>query len=164
MTSLGLRLDLVCMTLPKQLDSLTTNLASLRSTSLCSSTSYRDSTSLPDDELGGDLDEEVNSGSDVLAHLPEYQHRAVTSVLEEMRWMLRDEVAFAKTKSMPLSEQTLEFVRNHVQSSVDKPGSFVDSLDLNFVFGSKESLPKFKESFQQLELNGFVLREEGREN
>ena len=161
MTSLGLRLDLVCMTLPKQLDSLTTNLASLRSTSLCSSTSYRDSTSLPDDDLGGDLDEEVNSGSDVLAHLPEYQHRAVTSVLEEMRWMLRDEVAFAKTKSMPLSEQTLEFVRNHVQSSVDKPGSFVDSLDLNFVFGSKESLPKFKESFQQLELNGFVLREVG---
>ena len=161
MTTLGLRLDLVCMTLPKQLDSLASNLASLRSTSLCSSTSYRDSTSLPDDDLGGELDEEVNSGSDVLAHLPEYQHRAVTSVLEEMRWMLRDEVAFAKTKSMPLSHQTLEFVRNHVQSSVDKTGSLVDSLDLNFVFGSKESLPKFKESFQQLELNGFVLREVG---
>ena len=160
-TTLGLRLDLVCMTLPKQLDSLTSNLASLRSTSLCSSTSYRDSTSLPDDDLGGDLDEEVNSGSDVLAHLPEYQHRAVISVLEEMRWMLRDEVAFAKTKAMPLSPQTLEFVRNHVQSSVDKTGSLVDSLDLNFVFGSKESLPKFKESFQQLELNGFVLREVG---
>ena len=66
MTTLGLRLDLVCMTLPKQLDSLTSNLASLRSTSLCSSTSYRDSTSLPDDDLAGELDEEVNSGSDVL--------------------------------------------------------------------------------------------------
>ena len=48
--TLGLRLDLVCMTLPKQLESLTENFASLRSTSLCSSTSYRDSNSLTDDD------------------------------------------------------------------------------------------------------------------
>ena len=50
MESLGLRLDLVCMTLPRVLESLTENFASLRSTSLCSSTSYRDSSSLTDDD------------------------------------------------------------------------------------------------------------------
>ena len=33
MESLGLRLDLVCMTLPRVLESLTENFASLRSTS-----------------------------------------------------------------------------------------------------------------------------------
>jgi hypothetical protein len=161
MAALGIRLDLVCMTLPKLLESMTENLASLRSTSLCSSTSYRDSTSLPDDDMAAEIEEDLHSGSDVLAHLPEYQHRAVTSVLEDMRWMLRDEIAFAMTKVTPLSQPTLEFVRNHVQSSVDKAGSVVESIDLNFVFGSKESLPKFKESFQELELSGFILRELG---
>ena len=169
--ALGIRLDLVCMTLPKLLDSLTENLACLRSTCLCSSThigdltpstSYRDSTSLPDEEnLDPVIEEDLNSGSDVLAHLPEYQHRAVTSVLEEMRWMLRDEIAFANTKTMPLNQRTLEFVRNHVQSSVDKAGSLVETIELNFVFGAKQSLAKFQASFQQLELGGFVLRELG---
>ena len=48
MESLGLRLDLVCMTLPRV--TITENFASLRSTSLCSSTSYRDSNSLTDDD------------------------------------------------------------------------------------------------------------------
>ena len=161
--SLGLRLDLVCMTLPKALESLTENFACLRSTSLCSSTSYRDSNSLTDDEQYeiGSIEEDLNSGSDVLAHLPEFQHHAVDSVLEEMKWMLRDEIAFALTKTMPLSQQTLEFVRNHVQSSVNKSGSYVETVDLNFVFGTQVSLDKFKENFLNMEVHGFILKEEG---
>ena len=75
----GMRLDLVCMILPKQLESLTENFANLRSTSLCSTTSYRDSNSLTDDDQCevASIEEDLNSGSDSLAHLPEYQHRAV---------------------------------------------------------------------------------------
>jgi len=162
MEALGLRLDLVCMTLPKQLESLTENLGGLRSTSLCSSTSFRDSTSIPDDDNQSciSIEEDLNSGSDILSHLPEYQHRAVTSVLDEMKWMLRDEIAFALTKTMPLSHQTLEFVKNHVQSSVGKAGSLVETIDLNFVFGTEKSLEKFKENFQKMELHGFLLRED----
>ena len=84
-------------TLPKQLESLTENLGGPRSTSLCSSTSYRDSNSIPDEDNQSciSIEEDLNSGSDILSHFPKYQHRAVTNVLEEMKWMLRDEIAFA---------------------------------------------------------------------
>ena len=71
-----------------------------------------------------------------MAHLPEYQHRAVLSVLDEMKWMLRDEIAFALTKTPEMTSGTLEFVRNHVQGSVGKSGSSVETVDLNFVFGN----------------------------
>ena len=47
---LGLRLDSVFMTLSRVLESLTESFASLNSTSLCSSASYRDSNSLSDDD------------------------------------------------------------------------------------------------------------------
>ena len=97
----------------------------------------------------------------MLAHLPEYQHRAVISVLDEMKWMLRDEIAFALTKTLPSSRHTLEFVRNHVQSSVGKSGSAVETVDLNFVFGTQVSLDKFRENFLEMEVAGFILREEG---
>ena len=160
--SLGLRLDLVCMTLPKQLDSLTENFGSLRSTSMCSSAS-QPSNSLSEDDLDDvdSIEEDLHSGSDVLAHLPEYQHRAVLQVLEEMKWMLRDEIAFALTKTLPLSQPTLEFIRNHVQSSVEHSGSNVETVDLNFVFGTQLSLDRFKENFQTIQVQGFVLREVG---
>ena len=84
----------------------------------------------------GSIEEDLQSGSDVLAHLPEYQHRAVLSVLDEMKWMLRDEIAFALTKTPEMTSGTLEFVRNHVQGSVGKSGSSVETVDLNFVFGN----------------------------
>ena len=109
----------------------------------------------------GSIEEDLHSGSDVLAHLPEYQHRAVISVLDEMKWMLRDEIAFALTKTLPSSRHTLEFVRNHVQSSVGKCGSAVETVDLNFVFGTQVSLDKFRENFLEMEVAGFILREEG---
>ena len=83
------------------------------------------------------------------------------SVLDEMKWMLRDEIAFALTKTMPISSQTLEFVRNHVQSSVGKTGSNVETVDLNFVFGTQISLDKFKENFLCFDIGGFVLKEQG---
>ena len=84
----------------------------------------------------GSIEEDLQSGYDVLAHLPEYQHRAVISVLDEMKWMLRDEIAFALTKTSEMTSGTLEFVRNHVQGSVGKSGSSVGTVDLNFVFGN----------------------------
>ena len=152
------------MTLPKQLESLTENFAYLRSTSLCSSASYnRDSASFAEEDPveNTSIEEDLHSGSDVLSHLPTYQHWAVINVLDEMKWMLRDEIAFALTKTLPISQQTLEFVRNHVQSSVNKSSCYVKTVDLNFVFGTQLSLDKFKENFLKMEVAGFILREEG---
>ena len=111
---------------------------------MCSSTSYRDSNSNPDKDNQSciSIEEDLNSGSDILSHFPEYQHRAVTNVLEEMKWMLRDEIALALTKVMPLSYQTLDFVKIHIQSSVE------------------QSLEKFKENFHKMELHGIILQKE----
>ena len=37
--------------------------------------------------------------------------------------------------------------------------SNVETVDLNFVFGTQISLDKFKESFLNVEISGFILRE-----
>ena len=74
--------------------------------------------------------------------------------------MLRDEIAFALTEVMPLSYQTLDLVKNHIQSSVGKAGSLVETFDLHLVFRTEQSLEKFKENFHKMELHGFILREE----
>ena len=56
--------------------------------------------------------------------------------------------------------QTLDFVKNYIQSSVGKAGSLVETFDLHLVFRTEQSLEKFKENFHKMELHGFILREE----
>jgi hypothetical protein len=159
---LGLRLDIVCMTLPRDLRCLTENIGSLRSTSLCSTVSFRDSKSLEEDavSLGGGEEEDGASVSDILSHLPAYQHKAVTDIKEELNWMLMDEIAFALCRTYPPSYQTLDFVSKHVQASArERRGSVVEVVGLDFVFGPEKSLEKFREIFGHISLHACLLKQ-----
>ena len=56
-----------------------------------------------DDDL--DLDHltdgvQLGSSSEVLSHLPTYQHKAVLDIREELNWMLMDEIAFALSRGV----------------------------------------------------------------
>ena len=107
------------------------------------------------------FEEDLHSGSDVLAYLPEYEHSAVLSFLEEMKWILRDEIAFALTKTPEMTSKTLQFVRNHVQGSGGKSGSSVETVNLNFVFGTQQCFNKFQENLLLMEVSGFIVRGKG---
>lgn len=160
---LGLRLDIVCMTLPRDLRCLTENMGSLRSTSLCSTISFRDSKSLEEDVLstgGGCEEDDQVSVTDILSHLPAYQHKAVSDIKEELNWMLMDEIAFALCRTFPPSYHTLDFVSKHVQASArERKGSVVEVVGLDFVFGPEKSLEKFKEIFGQVSLHACLLKQ-----
>ena len=158
---LGLRIDIVCMTIPFEMKNILEIIGGLRSTSLCSSMSCRDSRSVPDDDFDIDDTRGEDADPDNLSHLPSYQHKAVLDIKDELNWMLMDEIAFALCKSSELSHQTLDFVTKHVQASTrERPGSFVESIDLEFVFGSEKSIDKFKEQFNGVSLNGYLLKQE----
>ena len=82
-------------------------------------------------------------------------------IKDEVNWMLKDEIAFALSKSSSLSKQTMEFICRHVQtSSRIKPGSRMDTIDLEFVFGSEKSFQKFKEHFGKINLQGIFMKKE----
>ena len=82
-------------------------------------------------------------------------------IKDEVNWMIMDEIAFALTKSSSLSKQTLEFVCRHVQaSSRIKPGSRMESINLEFVFGSEKSFKKFREHFGKINLQGISMKKE----
>jgi len=162
--ALGLRIDIVCMTLPKGVRTLTDNIGGLRSTSLCSTMSCRDSRSMMEDNIDIEdiLEDDVGTDSDALSHLPTYQHKAVMDIKEELNWMLMDERAFALSKSPLLTFQTLDFISTHVQASTrERPGSMMETIDLEFVFGSEKSMGKFKELFGKITVQGFLLKKEG---
>ena len=87
--------------------------------------------------------------------------QAVMDIKDEVNWMLKDEIAFALSKSSSLSKQTMEFICRHVQtSSRIKPGSRMDTIDLEFVFGSEKSFQKFKEHFGKINLQGIFMKKE----
>ena len=76
--------------------------------------------------------------------------------------MLMDERAFALSKSPLLTFQTLDFISTHVQASTrERPGSMMETIDLEFVFGSEKSMGKFKELFGKITVQGFLLKKEG---
>ena len=80
MESLGLRIDFVCVTLPRESRFITENIGGLRSTSLRSTLSCRDSRSMNEDDDDlladiSDLNADQDDDLDVLSHLPSYHHK-----------------------------------------------------------------------------------------
>ncbi|KAJ9595165.1 hypothetical protein L9F63_013523, partial [Diploptera punctata] len=102
---------------------------------------------------------------DRLQHLPEYQLKAITSSVEKIEWLMRDEIAAFLLDSFPLDKNTLSFVANHVASSPDHPSCLMERVPLQFVFGPEQSLERFcrkyqYEDFRNLSINGYHLCQE----
>lgn len=61
----------------------------------------------------------------------------------QIKWLLRDEIASAMLHMYPLTEQTLEMVAAHVESSRQARNCICESISLNFVCGMEQSRDKF---------------------
>ncbi|XP_030427541.1 KICSTOR complex protein SZT2 isoform X9 [Gopherus evgoodei] len=96
-----------------------------------------------------------------LSNLPGVHRQAVEATMNEIRWLLDDEMVSALRHSQAISASILERVATHVYSSQGRPSCHSEVVPLQFVFGPEHSLEKFREEFRRMTLPGYVLNVEG---
>nr|XP_014351126.1 PREDICTED: protein SZT2 [Latimeria chalumnae] len=100
------------------------------------------------------------SAADPLSKLPITHRQAVEATMSEIHWLLEDEIVSALRHSKNIGVSTLRQVSEHVYRSHGRPRCHMEVVPLQFVFGSEQSLEKFKEEFRRMTLPGHLLNEE----
>ncbi|XP_071800440.1 KICSTOR complex protein SZT2-like isoform X4 [Asterias amurensis] len=171
---LSVTLDLICLTLPSELDNDEEEIdddyaARRREVSMTESSPpqspdlHEDSpfTSTSNGEISG-LDEMDNGCCEILGSLPEEQINAIHKTEDEIKWLLKDEMASAMHHIFPVTVETLYMVAQHVRDSFhDKPSCKATEIPLQFVFGPEQSLAKFTEDLKKLDIPGYELNKVG---
>ncbi|XP_074859546.1 KICSTOR complex protein SZT2 isoform X5 [Carettochelys insculpta] len=173
MASIDLRdlcvtLDIFVLTLPLEIDGVTTDLHHNRYTSE-SSVSFTRSPGQPsslrsEEDMMHNLDRLPAAGGErhpALSSLPDVHRQAVEATMSEICWLLDDEMVSALRHSQVVSTAILERVASHVYSSQGRPSCHSEVVPLQFVFGPEHSLEKFREEFRRMTLPGYVLNAEG---
>ncbi|XP_038066587.1 KICSTOR complex protein SZT2-like [Patiria miniata] len=160
---LSVTLDLICLTLPSELDEPEAadgddvfadrrrEVSVTESTPPQSPQLQMDNPYLLSPGRGRELsefDEVDGHGVDpeALGSLPEPQIMAIKTTKEEIKWLLEDEIASAKHHIFPVTVETLDMVAQHVKVSYPaKPSCRSTEIPLKFVFGPEQSLAKFTE-------------------
>ncbi len=107
--------------------------------------------------------------SDPVSSLPKPQGRAVSDCMEQIKWLLRDEIASALRLVVPVTATTLEMVATHVRESVDRPKCIHSKVDLQFVYGPEKSMQHFIQvveltSIHCAKIEYVILLQYGRKN
>ncbi|XP_069050047.1 KICSTOR complex protein SZT2 [Lepisosteus oculatus] len=169
LNDLSVTLDIFVLTLPLEIEVMAADMHHNRYTSE-SSVSLNRSPGQPssyrsDDELMRDLDGLRGAGEDglsgdPLSKLPVPHKQAVLATMDEIRWLLEDEIVSALRHSKVISAPTLQKVADHVYRSRGRPQCHCEVVPLQFVFGPEQSLEKFKEEFRRMSLSGYLLNGE----
>nr|XP_061790319.1 KICSTOR complex protein SZT2-like [Nerophis lumbriciformis] len=85
---------------------------------------------------------------------------AILATMDEIRWLLEDEIVSALRRSRSVGLPALLKVAQHVVRSVGRPHCRGEDVPLQFVFRPEQSLDKFKEEFCRMALPGYVLNSE----
>ncbi|XP_038267923.1 KICSTOR complex protein SZT2 isoform X3 [Dermochelys coriacea] len=168
LSDLCVTLDIFVLTLPLEIEVVNADLHHNRYTSE-SSISFARSPGQPssfrsDEELMHNLERLPSTGGErhpALSNLPGVHRQAVEATMNEIRWLLDDEMVSALRHSQAVSTSVLERVATHVYSSQGRPSCHSEVVPLQFVFGPELSLEKFREEFQRMTLPGYVLNAEG---
>ncbi|XP_063962374.1 KICSTOR complex protein SZT2-like isoform X2 [Lytechinus pictus] len=162
LNDLSVTLDLMCLSLPADLDYLPEagDLDDEDTYRGVSFTEHSPPTSPhPDHQLlrantlsTSDAGELVNDMMDFLGALPDGQRKAIDDTEKEVKWLLRDEIVSAMLHIKRVTVATLEMVAQHVEDSQDKPNCKAEELALQFVFGPEHSLAKFTSEFERLSI------------
>ncbi|XP_047442743.1 KICSTOR complex protein SZT2 isoform X6 [Mugil cephalus] len=165
LNELSVTLDIFVLTLPLEIEVMAdfhhNRYTSESSVSLNRSplqpSSYRS-----DEELMDSMKEAGVDGvsADSLAKLPHPQKLSILATMDEIRWLLEDEIVSALRHSRVISSATLHKVAEHVSRSCGRPHCHCEDVPLQFVFGPEQSLEKFKEEFRRMSFCGYVLNGE----
>ena len=85
--------------------------------------------------------------------LTETQKHAVDTLVSEIRWMVEDELTFARTRSELITCETIENVVRHVESSPNKPGCSTQAMPLGFVHGTEESFALLQNALASMKVS-----------
>uniref|UniRef100_A0A3B5QJK0 SZT2 subunit of KICSTOR complex n=1 Tax=Xiphophorus maculatus TaxID=8083 RepID=A0A3B5QJK0_XIPMA len=83
---------------------------------------------------------------DPLSKFPLPHKLAILATLDEIRWLLQDEIVSALCHSRVINSATLLKVAEHVLRSSGRPHCHCEDVPLQFVFGPEQSLEKFREA------------------
>ncbi|XP_061593384.1 KICSTOR complex protein SZT2 isoform X2 [Cololabis saira] len=168
LNELSVTLDIFVLTLPLEIEVMAdfhhNRYTSESSVSLNRSpgqpSSYRS-----DEELMAVLDSLRGAGvdgvsGDTLSKLPPPHKLAVLTTMDEIRWLLEDEIVSALRHSRVIGSATLRKVADHVFRSGGRPHCHCEDVPLQFVFGPELSLEKFKEEFRRMSFSGYALNTE----
>ncbi|XP_013863525.1 protein SZT2 [Austrofundulus limnaeus] len=97
---------------------------------------------------------------DQLSKLPLPHKLAILATMDEIRWLLEDEIVSALRHSRVIGSATLQKVAEHVFRSSGRPHCHCEDVPLQFVFGPEQSLEKFKEEFRRISFSGYSLNAE----
>ncbi|XP_041648166.1 KICSTOR complex protein SZT2 isoform X2 [Cheilinus undulatus] len=168
LNELSVTLDIFVLTLPLEIEVMSefhhNRYTSESSVSLNRSpgqpSSYRS-----DEELMAVLDNLRGAGvdgvsGDPLSKLPVPHKLAILATMDEIRWLLEDEIVSALRHSRVINSATLQKVAEHVMRSSGRQHCHCEDVPLQFVFGPEQSLEKFKEEFRRMSFSGYVLNGE----
>ncbi|XP_034149809.1 KICSTOR complex protein SZT2 isoform X1 [Esox lucius] len=169
LNDMSVTLDIFVLTLPLEIEAMQSDFTHNRYTSE-SSVSLTRSPGQPssyrsDEELMGNLDGlrglgGDGVGGDPLSMLPMPHKLAVLATMDEIRWLLEDEMVSSLRHSRVITSSTLQKVSDHVSRSSGRPGCCCQVVPLQFVFGPEQSLEKFKEEFRRMSFPGYLLNGE----
>jgi hypothetical protein len=149
-------LDIFCLTLPAEVQNVITeySVQGLRTTSF-SSDGFQPSISstISETSVAGDVPEPSMT-------LPENQRNSIIVLRDEIKWLLKDEIATALLDIDSVKSNTLDYVMKHVAESKVRPSCIMDVIHLNFVFGSSQSHGKFIEEFAKMKIPNYRLIQE----
>ena len=148
-------LDILCLTLPRESESLSLTDASVPSRNSPLLQQQLSNNSHNSMDLSGDL------AADQLAHLPDHQQRAVNKLVLELRWLMRDEMAACALDDWPVQEATLHMVAEHITQSLGRSTCLLETVPLHFVYETNKCLGKFLEALADLRVNGYRVQAEG---
>ncbi|XP_053324892.1 KICSTOR complex protein SZT2 [Spea bombifrons] len=164
---LSVMLDIYVLTLPLEIEGVNGDSQHTRYTSE-SSMSFPRSPAQPssyrsDEEIPPVLERfpsNVDQRYSALSRLPAEHRQAIDFTMNEIRWLLEDELVSALRHSRIITRLVLRKVLSHVCESEGRPHCHRELVQLQFVFGPEQSLQKFKEEFRRLSLSGYQLNEE----
>ncbi|XP_009956679.1 PREDICTED: protein SZT2, partial [Leptosomus discolor] len=161
-------LDIFVLTLPLEIEVVNADILHNRCTSE-SSVSFTRSPGQPssfrsDEDIMHNLERlpsTVDERHPALSNLPGVHRQAIEATMNEIRWLLDDEIVSALRHSQVISTSILHRVATHIYNSKGRPSCHSEVVLLQFVFGPEHSLEKFKEEFRRMSLPGYMLNAEG---
>ncbi|XP_065577404.1 KICSTOR complex protein SZT2-like isoform X3 [Artemia franciscana] len=160
--SVKITLDILCLSPPIS-DSWQNNSPSQHTLSFSSSDSVERQSNLSEGEV---LTEMYNLSHEEYCPDGVYIPRttrldpAILKMVDEIRWMVKDELVGLLLTSPIVTEDILRTVINHVETSPGRPSCYKDVEPLKFVIGFERSFELFKQEFRQLRLDRYGLKQE----
>lgn len=99
-----------------------------------------------------------DNGFSALSQLPPQQYDTLKGMLDNLKWHLRDEIAFTlSTGDTKPTEENLLLVMDHVKTSKARKTCVQQHLPLRFVFNVDQSYEKFLEVNVYYQCSTFLL-------